>query len=948
MTIQQQPASLSLLGNMQELVIGSIADVTMTLCLQGSEENLVEHTYSPDKGGTIRVDLRDVVEAQLSFLLQNTQTAYQQYNIVRAFTGTLVSGEQTETFSFTVIRAGVDQLADSAENFLAQNFLTWQPTVKPVTYYTPEFLTYYAQQQCTVKGMAYDSQGHGTAITIAALSSGACYTIPTGYAVIAGIAGSLPSYYDVWVEDANGTRLTYIQRYYASDIKSEEEQWILFENSLGGIDTFRAYGDSENIAQHEHKIAEIEEENVEYRVDTERKHKKSTGLLDKHERRWLLDFFPSKVKYIYTESSIRRIVVTESDVNYTAKELPSEYNFTYKFADDKPYLNIPRTDASLAEMHIDVPDIGSFTIAPRLVEFPRQTLSGGALIPTQDPYSENWGVTTMAAIAAFLLGDTTFTEGLPQNGLSENDVLAIVRAYCGDKYLSKTNPDTAQEVITLAKGLIADAMSVFMQGLTAKEMSVFEKGLTAKALSVFQAALQSADYEPGLATGRGWGISERGVAEFAGIRARFMEVLELIINRLSAIEGDQILTEADTIESVEIVGQTAGGKDIYRLHLKDKWDNYVTAQYELNILQGIVNTLPGSQAGVSHVTEAQSVQADGPTKYYESWMLVRPQSLDGVHAVPGANWVDVTLYDDEDTPAGVNFPPCPLMKIARRGNAGSTEECRRRQGFFLLSSTIGDIIKYSYVTTPKLQNWNYGATFGSLPEFVRGFADVRERLAKWRELGFEEGDYVFATGIVVQDFIQISKQGKPIVDQRDRGDWTAFTQGGGVCLCEDWNEDWTFETTNVWNNGIKWRCLRNKTTQEPRWNCEDWNPVGGDMVYYCEILSSAGRTFRNGDVDTVLTMTVRYGLEQIEDRLVLMPAAVVTWSRDTGNASEDISWTATPATPGDHPHVIHLTRPDLGSGWMSQYRKVTIHCSVWVPGDNGVTTEYPADYETII
>ena len=95
-------------------------------------------------------------------------------------------------------------------------------------------------------------------------------------------------------------------------------------------------------------------------------------------------------------------------------------------------------------------------------------------------------------------------------------------------------------------------------------------------------------------------------------------------------------------------------------------------------------------------------------------------------------------------------------------------------------------------------------------------------------------------------------------------------------------------------------------------------------------------------------MTVRYGLEQIEDRLVLMPAAVVTWSRDTGNASEDISWTATPATPGDHPHVIHLTRPDLGSGWMSQYRKVTIHCSVWVPGDNGVTTEYPADYETII
>lgn len=493
-----------------------------------------------------------------------------------------------------------------------------------------------------------------------------------------------------------------------------------------------------------------------------------------------------------------------------------------------------------------------------------------------------------------------------------------------EKYLSKVNDDTAAGGIT------------------------FDRGFLSKYLSVFEAALQSSDYVQGLASGRGWGISANGVAEFAGIRARFMEVLELIINRLSAIEGDQILTEADTIESVEIVGQTAGGKDIYRLHLKNKWDNYITAQYELNILQGIVNTLPGSQAGVSHVTEAQSVQADGPTKYYESWMLVRPQSLDGVHASPGDNWVDVTLYDNEDTPAGVNFPPCPLMKIARRGNAGSTEECKRRQNYFLLSSTIGDIIKYSYVTTPKLNNWNYGATFGSLPAFVKALPVVQARLAEWRKLGYEEGDYLFATGVVVQDFIQISKQGKPIVDERDRGDWDEFIQGGGICGFESWNEDGKFEVTNVWRYGIKWRCIADGTEQAPCWNCEDWYPVGGDMNYYCKITSSAGEVFRNGDVDTVLTMTVRFGLEQIEDRLVLLSGAAVTWTRDTGNAGEDRAWTATPATQGADPHRIHLVRKDMGSGWMLYYRKATFHCSICVPGDDGSVTDYPADHDVIV
>lgn len=66
---------------------------------------------------------------------------------------------------------------------------------------------------------------------------GKVWTMPMQYGVIAGKLGKMPSYYDVWIEDAAGTRLTYIQRYYASDIRSEEEQWVLFENSLGGLDT---------------------------------------------------------------------------------------------------------------------------------------------------------------------------------------------------------------------------------------------------------------------------------------------------------------------------------------------------------------------------------------------------------------------------------------------------------------------------------------------------------------------------------------------------------------------------------------------------------------------------------------------------------------------------------------------------------------------------------------
>ena len=409
MEILTYPSALSLVGNMNHVVITANADVAFVLTCNGSSQPIVQHTYSPNDAGRIEVDLKNIILPLLSFRLQDISTPYQQTAIARTFTLTVteVNTDGTtgtsQSVSFTVIRAGVDGLTGDPSDFLTQNFLTWQPNVKPVTYYSPEFLTYYATERVTIPCKAYFEDGSTRQFSLAEIAAGQCWTIPVQYAIIAGKCSLFPQYYDVWVENASGQRLTYIQRYVASDMRSEEEQWVLFENSLGGIDCFRAYGDSENTAEHTHNVAEIEEDFEEYRVDTTRKFQKNTGHLGKKERLWLLDFFPSLAKYVYVNSHIRRIVVIDSDVSYNAKELPSTYNFTYKYADARPYLNLPRAELPQAVMNISVPQLGSFTIAPRLVEFPRLQLSGGALFPVQNPYSETWTVTTAAAILEHLI-----------------------------------------------------------------------------------------------------------------------------------------------------------------------------------------------------------------------------------------------------------------------------------------------------------------------------------------------------------------------------------------------------------------------------------------------------------------------------------------------------------------------------------------------------------------
>ena len=424
MTILQQPDALSFSMNLKPFKISATADVVFSLS-QG-DAVLLSQILSPDADGQVEISLRDVIHDRLSCQVPPTADPYQQSSVAADFTA-VIDGQSV---TFRVIRGGVDRLSGTVTDFLKANFLTWQPNVKPVTYSSPEFLSYYAVSSgCSLKVKAWftDASGNATAgatKTICSLTKGVVTTVSVQYAVIAGLyAGSLPAYYDVWVASGS-TALTYTQRYYANVMQSEEEQWIFFENSLGGIDTFRTFGAVSLDAEHTHHIAEIDDVAYEYRVDTERKWTVNTGHLDILERRWLLDFFPSAGKYVYAGSAVRRIVLTEDSVSYRFRELPSSYSFTFRFAEALPLLNLPRHELPVEMLDITVPDIGSFTLPPRLLEFSRLPLSEGVLFPVQSPYAEEWGVATLAGIAQYV----SSLIDIPSPGISRNDIIRLLSA----------------------------------------------------------------------------------------------------------------------------------------------------------------------------------------------------------------------------------------------------------------------------------------------------------------------------------------------------------------------------------------------------------------------------------------------------------------------------------------------------------------------------------------
>lgn len=437
MAIIQRPDALSLSGNLIPFKITSAMAVSFSLSCEGTL--LLEEKYYPS-GGVVMVDVKKVVESQLKFSLQ-TDNSYTQPNLVKNFRAT-VDGTN---YDFRVIRAGVLNFSDTATNFLRGNFLTWQEQKKGVSYYSPEFLTYYATSACVAKLTAYYESAQPRTITLLSMASGSAYTINLNYAAVYQLLSfePYPYAYDVHVETTSGERMSYVQRYLVSDRLSEDEEWVLFENSLGGIDTIRAYGSTDFEGKYEHNIVQNAETLREDSVVSERRYTKNTGYLTDYQRRWILDFFPSPSKYIFSQGAFQRIVVVDSSAKYKTSELPSSFTFTYRFSEDKPFLKLVRSDSLPENLVISIPESPDFFLSPRLAEFPSIPISTGIMIPVQGPNSDVWSVITLGGLLEFFGGgDTDYLQEISQailNEIARADAAYATKLHTHSTYIKITS-----------------------------------------------------------------------------------------------------------------------------------------------------------------------------------------------------------------------------------------------------------------------------------------------------------------------------------------------------------------------------------------------------------------------------------------------------------------------------------------------------------------------------
>ena len=412
------------------------------------------------------------------------------------------------------------------------------------------------------------------------------------------------------------------------------------------------------------------------------------------------------------------------------------------------------------------------------------------------------------------------------------------------------------------------------------------------------------EFVDSMIAGKGAGIFPDGRAQVERLEVRgSLSVLDLIINQIQGMESDYSFTEIGKIESVEDLGEST-----YRLSIEKRTDFDFMKFQENDVCFSIINTL-----------------LTGGSDYYTSWMRILTTNAQ-------ENSITVVLYPDSEVPGGTNYPPLAGYNVTRRGNSTLPEAggFNERAQSWMISSREGRIMFLSNVYKPILEDYNYSISIGRFP-----------RTKALEKLPISENETgVMAQTVIAEKFYQLDHNGDVIPNKVDRGIWSLETAQSGApyrfvqyeLAKPSGNEYTLLEQHTVYHLGCKWGCLKDKTTDEPKWNSPSWGLFEGDSRYSLQLSISGGEAFVIGGVDEVISGRVFYGTIDITDDVMADDATEVEWFRNSGNVPADNLWT--PEYVDGNRLAIHIDNGNqhgVGSDFGFVSKSVIFTCRVFFP-----------------
>ena len=457
-------------------------------------------------------------------------------------------------------------------------------------------------------------------------------------------------------------------------------------------------------------------------------------------------------QYKHEEKRFLLVPLSADDSIFPSETFPIAVGDKYAvFGIELPnqYVTAAETEAAkaaVATLHKQAQDRISITAEVQSLWLKKQTdptiarkLRIGGFVSFQDPaLSPKPYTIRIKAIKRPLTDPEAPTLELSNEPVQTNSISTVIKDVQALKY---ANSVTNSIIASNAEGQSVDVAALDEKYLSAvandiaKGTITFAEGLKALKQAYFAKGLEVGNAVSGLIAGSGALIDANGNTEVQSLTVRgFLKATEYMLNRIQITEGAQWLTEGGVIEKVaETASQ--GEQKRYNITFRARFEGDIQAPFkEGDILRGQIAKLQGG-AGIE-----------------TSWLRV-----EGVNG----RKVEVSLYSNQQVPEGRNTAPTEQMRVARWGN---TIDATRRS-HIVLDSERGQIVRRTNIKAPIIEpQLSDGFSLGTLPSWLKkilgGAVD-------------DKSDYLFARGIITQDIIRYTPEGKPLAERVDRGVWSA-------------------------------------------------------------------------------------------------------------------------------------------------------------------------------
>ncbi|HSW67399.1 MAG TPA: hypothetical protein VLH16_02360 [Bacteroidales bacterium] len=351
-------------GNIPGILITTVSPIVITIKLTrlGQKDVVLIEKYHPTNEQGVYLNIRELIHDELELVYSDTMFGLVDCVVQpKAYGEVTITPEGITPKSFYVIKGNLD-IEQPDYNFIwffRRNMLSISPQIRHVEGNEPVFLGFFSEDHFFVWVHAYKADGSGLSLSRyhTETTTNQLFSLKGDFDYVAqklfpSDTGITQLSFQIWSRNASAPSLPL---YLVKKDKYEEfSDFFLFGNSIGALETIHLTGQKKEELRHEHlraKIHTIEEGTHEHEYQTIplTVFEKNTGWIHSEaQRRYILDFFASNMRFHYNNNRFRRIYV----LGYEGKTTQGQINsITFTFAYSRQYTGHIPSRPSLAAVY---------------------------------------------------------------------------------------------------------------------------------------------------------------------------------------------------------------------------------------------------------------------------------------------------------------------------------------------------------------------------------------------------------------------------------------------------------------------------------------------------------------------------------------------------------------------------------------------------------------------